>query len=67
MTIEPLEEVIAHYERRRSTLLEEARRDDRARRPVTAAIKRERARRLLQAELAEEMNPKPDFWSERQR
>ena len=65
MTDDVVEEVVAYYEHRRVALLEEARHDDRARRPVTAAIKRERARRLLQAEIAEEMNPKPDFWSER--
>jgi hypothetical protein len=60
------DEVIAAYEARRLALLSEARRDDATRRPEGAARKREAARHLFLAEIAEELDPKPDFWAERE-
>jgi hypothetical protein len=58
--------VIAAYENRRQTLLAEAREYDRLQRPLGAARRREAARLLLMAEVDEEMDIRPDFWTERE-
>jgi hypothetical protein len=59
--------VLAAYEKRRRELLAEAREYDRKQRPIGAARRREAARLLLMAEVDEEMDTRPDFWSESQR
>jgi hypothetical protein len=67
IAVSPRDEAIAVYEARRLALLAEARSDERTRRPMAARFKREIARLLLVAAVAEEIDSKPALWAEGER